>query len=103
MTVHTPLEAVRVAAFGFDRPEGHGAGDCAANGEGSGREGTTRPTGGHEGADGRTAKALRAGEIMASRLAAIRRVHLREQFGDCVEDGEPFPCQTVRILNGEPF
>jgi hypothetical protein len=29
----------------------------------------------------------------------LRKVHEREQFGDCVEDGEPYPCATIRILD----
>jgi hypothetical protein len=32
-------------------------------------------------------------------IAALRRVHTPEAFGDCVEDGEHFPCKTARILN----
>ena len=31
--------------------------------------------------------------------AELRRVHAKEQFGDCVEDGEVWPCQTVKMLN----
>lgn len=31
--------------------------------------------------------------------AELRRVHAKEQFGDCVEDGERYPCQTVRMLD----
>lgn len=29
----------------------------------------------------------------------IRATHEREQFGDCVEDGERFPCRTLRAVN----
>lgn len=32
-------------------------------------------------------------------VAALRRVHVQEMFGDCVEDGEVFPCATARMLN----
>jgi len=35
------------------------------------------------------------------KLAAIRMIHQPEMFGDCVEDGEPYPCKTVRILDWE--
>ena len=31
--------------------------------------------------------------------AALRVIHVREEFGDCVEDGEPFPCRTVQVLD----
>lgn len=31
--------------------------------------------------------------------AELRRVHTKEQFGDCVEEGEVWPCQTSRILD----
>lgn len=30
---------------------------------------------------------------------ALRAQHQREQFGDCTEDGDPFPCRTIRALN----
>lgn len=32
--------------------------------------------------------------------AALRAVHVEEQFGDCVEDGDPYPCQTIQLLDG---
>lgn len=48
------------------------------------------------------AAALLRLQIGESKLAAIRTLHEREQFGDCVEDGEAFPCKTVRILDWEP-
>lgn len=36
------------------------------------------------------------------KLSAIRSVHYQEEFGpDCVEDGDPYPCMTVKILDGE--
>lgn len=35
----------------------------------------------------------------AMRDYMIRRVHQVETFGDCVEDGEPYPCRTIRILD----
>lgn len=30
---------------------------------------------------------------------AIRMIHTEEMFGDCVEDGEPYPCKTIRVLD----
>lgn len=36
------------------------------------------------------------------RFAAIRLLHSVEEFGDCVEDGEPYPCKTIRILDWMP-
>lgn len=35
-------------------------------------------------------------DILAS---ALRRVHTKEEFGDCVEDGEPYPCPTIRAID----
>ena len=35
-------------------------------------------------------------DILASTL---RRVHAKEMFGDCEEDGEHYPCKTVRMLD----
>ena len=32
--------------------------------------------------------------------ASLRQLHAEEMFGDCVEDGDPWPCKTVRMLNG---
>lgn len=32
-------------------------------------------------------------------VSALRRVHVKEMFGDCEEDGEVWPCKTVRMLN----
>lgn len=32
-------------------------------------------------------------------ITKLREIHAREEFGDCVEDGEPFPCKTVRVLD----
>jgi len=32
-------------------------------------------------------------------VAALRKVHKPEMFGDCVEDGEVYPCKTARALN----
>lgn len=32
-------------------------------------------------------------------LVAIRAIHQREEFGDCVEDGEVYPCKTIRVLD----
>ena len=32
-------------------------------------------------------------------VGALRRVHVPEMFGDCVEDGEHYPCKTARALN----
>lgn len=41
-------------------------------------------------------------ELMRSRERAIRTLHAKEMFGDCVEDGDPFPCHTIRVLNWRP-
>lgn len=30
---------------------------------------------------------------------AIRLIHTEEMFGDCVEDGDPYPCKTIQILD----
>lgn len=43
-------------------------------------------------------------ELLAT---ALRSIHRPEMFGDCTEDGDPFPCRTIRALdivigNGEP-
>ena len=40
--------------------------------------------------------------MLEQKLAAIRLVHQKEIFGDCVEDGEQYPCKTVRILDWVP-
>ena len=31
--------------------------------------------------------------------AALRTVHVKEMFGDCEEDGEHYPCRTIRALD----
>lgn len=31
--------------------------------------------------------------------AGLRRVHTADMFGDCVEDGDHYPCKTARILD----
>jgi hypothetical protein len=31
--------------------------------------------------------------------STLRVIHAREEFGDCVEDGDPFPCRTIRLLD----
>jgi hypothetical protein len=33
------------------------------------------------------------------REAGIRALHTKEQFGDCVEDGEEYPCPTIKVLD----
>lgn len=55
---HTPLEGVRVAASGFDRPEGHGGAQNAAPRLVSDDAGISRPSGGSGGLDRRTAENL---------------------------------------------
>ena len=30
---------------------------------------------------------------------SMRKFHVVETFGDCVEDGQHFPCQTIKLLN----
>jgi hypothetical protein len=32
-------------------------------------------------------------------VRALRGMHVREMFGDCTEDGDPYPCRTVRALD----
>jgi hypothetical protein len=36
---------------------------------------------------------------MQSTDAALRGIHVMELFGDCVEDGQRFPCRTIQVLN----
>lgn len=31
-------------------------------------------------------------------LEALLKLHAEEQFGDCVEDGEVYPCKTVKLI-----
>lgn len=31
--------------------------------------------------------------------SALRHVHVKEMFGDCTEDGDPYPCRTIRALD----
>lgn len=40
-------------------------------------------------------------ELSTGQSAArtVRAIHAREMFGDCVEDGQPFPCRTIRTLD----
>ena len=40
--------------------------------------------------------------VAEQKLIAIRQVHAVEMFGDCVEDGEQYPCKTIRILDWVP-
>lgn len=30
--------------------------------------------------------------------AKIRELHAIEMFGDCVEDGQKYPCRTIQVL-----
>ena len=32
-------------------------------------------------------------------VRALRGIHQKEIYGDCVEDGDIYPCKTVRALN----
>lgn len=32
-------------------------------------------------------------------VSALRRVHVPEMYGDCVEDGEHYPCKSARVLD----
>ncbi|WP_433673786.1 hypothetical protein [Microbacterium gorillae] len=32
-------------------------------------------------------------------VRALRGIHQKEIYGDCVEDGDVFPCKTVRAMN----
>lgn len=77
-----------VAAFGFDRPEGHGGAQNAAV---DASEGAPRVHGGLEGSNASDARTTAA-------LNAIALIHQREQFGDCVDDGDPWPCKTMQVL-----
>lgn len=36
---------------------------------------------------------------LAMLAATLRAQHQREQFGDCTEDGDPFPCRTIRAID----
>ena len=36
---------------------------------------------------------------MTSADSTLRGIHQMELFGDCVEDGQRFPCQTIQVLN----
>lgn len=40
--------------------------------------------------------------LMNERELAIRMLHREEQFHDCEEDGDPYPCKTVRVLDWRP-
>jgi hypothetical protein len=31
-------------------------------------------------------------------ITALRSIHSPEMFGDCVEDGDPYPCATLRLV-----
>jgi hypothetical protein len=31
-------------------------------------------------------------------VETLRIIHAREEYGDCVEDGDPYPCRTIRLL-----
>lgn len=41
-------------------------------------------------------------ELMRQHERAIRIIHQKEMFGDCVEDGEVYPCKTIQILDWRP-
>jgi hypothetical protein len=41
-------------------------------------------------------RALRAAWVAEK---AVRALHQQEQFGDCVEDGQRFPCSTIRVMD----
>jgi hypothetical protein len=77
----TPLEAVRVAAFGMDEPERVAAAGNAASGESSGREGMTRPPRDAEGLDRRTALVAATEEAIARYNGDID-VHTGERVDD---------------------
>lgn len=40
-----------------------------------------------------------SGERTDILAAGLRRVHTADVFGDCVEDGDHYPCKTARILD----
>lgn len=31
--------------------------------------------------------------------STLRKRHVKEMFGDCVEDGQRYPCFTIQVLN----
>lgn len=41
-------------------------------------------------------------QIQHEREKAIRMLHDKEMFGDCVEDGEVYPCKTIQVLDWRP-
>lgn len=40
-----------------------------------------------------------ADHIIDQMDAGLRKFHVPETFNDCVEDGQHFPCQTIKLLN----
>ncbi len=46
-----------------------------------------------------SAQASRELARMMSADSTLRGIHQMELFGDCVEDGQRFPCQTIQVLN----
>jgi hypothetical protein len=40
--------------------------------------------------------------LMQEHELAVRMLHQKEMFGDCVEDGDPWPCKTIRVLDWRP-
>jgi hypothetical protein len=40
-----------------------------------------------------------ADDIIDKMDAGLRKFHVPETFNDCVEDGQHFPCQTIKLLN----
>lgn len=42
-------------------------------------------------------------EVWAVKERALRAGHHPDIVGDCVEDGDPFPCNTIRILDWNPL
>lgn len=41
-------------------------------------------------------------DVWEARERALRKLHAKEEFNDCVEDGEPYPCKTIQILDWRP-
>lgn len=42
-------------------------------------------------------------EVWAAKERAIRRLHSPDIVNDCIEDGDPYPCNTIRVLDWNPL
>lgn len=50
-------------------------------------------------ADGSAGVGADAPELASARDRALRSLHSSDVFGDCVEDGDPYPCKTMQVLD----